>query len=106
MGSRIGEEPNLPDRKRKTQRRIDQYGSVGREPYLRRRGGRPGRVEEDRLRLGDGRPGRWRLTTGRTAGEGSGEREDGGGRRLRSYGQRRDARVSYLLVFVYSQCSI
>jgi hypothetical protein len=70
MGSRIGEEPNLPDRKRKTQRRIDQYGSVGREPYLRRRGGQPGRVEEDRLRLGDGRPGRWRLTTGRTAGEG------------------------------------
>jgi hypothetical protein len=53
--------------------------------------GRPGRVEEERLRLGHGRPGRRRLTPGRTAGEGSGEREAGGGRRLRSNGKQRDA---------------
>jgi hypothetical protein len=45
-------------------------------------------VEEERLRLGDGRPGRRRLTPGRTAGEGSGEREDGDGRKLRSDGQQ------------------
>jgi hypothetical protein len=31
--------------------------------------GRPGRVKEERLRLGDRRPGRRRLTPGRTAGE-------------------------------------
>jgi hypothetical protein len=50
--------------------------------------GRSGRVEEERLRLGDGRPRRQRLTPGRTAGEGFGERGDGGGRRLRSDGQQ------------------
>jgi hypothetical protein len=54
----------------------------GRAPYLKSGDGaeicdgdgaegRPGRVEEERLRLGDGRPGRRRLTPGRTAGEGS-----------------------------------
>jgi hypothetical protein len=83
-----------------SQRRTDQYGNIGRAPCLksgdlrrrrRRRGGRPGRVEEERRRLGGGRPGRRRLTPGRTTGEGSGEREDGGGRRLRSDGQQRDA---------------
>jgi hypothetical protein len=36
-------------------------------------------VEEERLRLEDGRLGRRRLTPGRTAGEAR-EREDGGGR--------------------------
>jgi hypothetical protein len=36
---------------------------------------------------------RRRLTPGRTAGEGAGEREDGGGRRLRIDGQQRDAWV-------------
>jgi hypothetical protein len=53
-------------------------------------------VEEERLRVGGGRPGRRRLTPGRTAGEGSREREDGGGRRLRSEGQQRDARVGQI----------
>jgi hypothetical protein len=52
-------------------------------------------VEEERLRLEDGRPGRRRLTLSRTADEGSGEQEDGGGRRLRSDGQQRDARVVF-----------
>jgi hypothetical protein len=50
-------------------------------------------VEEERLRLGDRRPGRRRITPGRTAGEGSGERKDGGRRRLRSDGKQRNARV-------------
>jgi hypothetical protein len=57
------------------QRRTDQYGNIGRAPYLMSGDGaegRPGRVEEERLLLGDGRPGRRRLTPGRTAGEGSG----------------------------------
>jgi hypothetical protein len=44
-------------------------------------------VEEERQRLGvEIGPRRRRLTPGRTAGEGSGEREDGGGRRLRRAG--------------------
>jgi hypothetical protein len=81
------------------QRRTDQYGNIGRAPYLISGDGaaicdgdgaegRPGRVEEERMRLGDGQPGRRRLTPGRTAGEGSGEREDGGERRPRSDGQQ------------------
>jgi hypothetical protein len=82
------------------QRRTDQCGNIGRAPYLKSGDddgaeGRPGHVEEERLWPGDGRPGRRRLTPGRTAGEGSGEREDGGGRRLRSDGQQRDARVGF-----------
>jgi hypothetical protein len=38
-------------------------------------------------------PGRRRLTPGRRAGEGSGEREDGGGRRLRRAGGWRRAKA-------------
>jgi hypothetical protein len=81
------------------QRRTDlwQYRAA---PYLKSGDddgakGRPGRVEEERLWLEDGRPGRRRLTPGRTAGEGSGEWEDGDGRRLRGDGQQRDARVGF-----------